>query len=272
MSYYSYIPCEALRPFVVSIAISESADAADYKVLPGTGLVLGFQYKGKLSKLDDRGEIQLSTTGITGLHDRYHIFKNVAGTGSVLVYFKDAAAGHFFSQPVHELFGESVALEHMMLRSELLLLEEQLCEAESPEDKVSLLEQFLLSRLRTVEQDTLVLSALALIYNSKGTIRIKELAAQLFTSQSPLEKRFRSVVGASPKKFASIVRLKHTIPSYSGSNSLPGSDMKQGFTTRRISLKSSGRSREKHRIPSLARSRKTIFYNCQLFLQCIFAV
>ncbi len=49
------------------------------------------------------------------------------------------------------------------------------------------------------------------IYQSKGTIRISELADKLHTSQSPLEKRFRSIVGATPKKFASIVRVKNVL-------------------------------------------------------------
>jgi methylphosphotriester-DNA--protein-cysteine methyltransferase len=83
--------------------------------------------------------------------------------------------------------------------------------------------------MTNTEPDKLVLAALALIHRSKGNIRIKELTEQLFISQSPLEKRFRQVVGASPKKFASIVRLKNIIQQYDTVNSLTELGYENGF-------------------------------------------
>jgi AraC-like DNA-binding protein len=68
-----------------------------------------------------------------------------------------------------------------------------------------------------------------MIYKSKGNIRITELAKQLHISQSPLEKRFRQAVGASPKKFASVVRLKNAIKEYSPQNSLTDLGYEAGF-------------------------------------------
>jgi len=38
-----------------------------------------------------------------------------------------------------------------------------------------------------------------------------ELAEKLYTSKSPLEKRFRQVVGTTPKKFANIIRMKSAL-------------------------------------------------------------
>ena len=43
MKLETYIPCEVLRPFVSSFAIQETAEERTYNVLPGTGLVIGFQ-------------------------------------------------------------------------------------------------------------------------------------------------------------------------------------------------------------------------------------
>src|SRR6202000_3004096 len=104
--------------------------------------------------------------------------------------------------------------QNFMLRSELLCLEEQLIEAPTNPERIARLEKFLIGRMTRTETDKLVLGALALIHKSKGNIRIKDLAGQLHISQSPLEKRFRAAVGASPKKFASIVRLKNLLQQY----------------------------------------------------------
>jgi AraC-like DNA-binding protein len=111
----------------------------------------------------------------------------------------------------------------------LLILEEQLCEASTDVKRIDIVEKFLLARIRPVEPDKMVLAALALIHKSRGTIRIKELADQLNTSQSPLEKRFRQAVGTSPKKFASIVRLKLAIQMKDSTSSLTELSYELGF-------------------------------------------
>jgi AraC-like DNA-binding protein len=225
----TYIPCDALKPFVKALAISENADEKTYKVLPDTGLVLGFQYKGKLSRIQNQAPIPLHSSGITGLQDRYQLFKNTPDIGTILVFFKEAAGPAFFKQPIHELFRESISLDHFLLRSELLILEEQIGGAGTDSKRIELVEQFLISRIRPSVKDDLVLAALSLIHKSKGNIRIKELMIQLNTSQSPLEKRFRSVVGTTPKKFASIIRFKHTIQRYKPQNSLTDLGYEGGF-------------------------------------------
>jgi AraC-like DNA-binding protein len=230
MSRFSiYIPTDPLKPFIKSFAVSENEYEQTYKVIPDTSIVLGFQYKGKLSHLTDTNETLLSKSGVSGLSDLYKIFKNSPDIGTVLVFFTETGATHFFRQPLHELFKESISLDNFMLQSELLILEEQLAEANTDAERIFVVEKFLLARIRPAEPDKMVLAALALIHKSKGTIRIKELADQLNSSQSPLEKRFRQAVGTSPKKFASIVRLKHAIKMKASSSSLTELSYELGF-------------------------------------------
>jgi AraC-like DNA-binding protein len=182
-----------------------------------------------LSLLENETETPLSISGISGLADRPRIFRNAPDIGTVLVFFKEAGATPFFRQPLHELFRESVSLDNFMHRSELLCLEEQLAEASSDAQRISAVEKFLVSSMTDATPDKLVLAALSLIHESKGNIRIKELMAQLHISQSPLEKRFRQAVGASPKKYASIVRLKNVIRQHSKAGSLTGLGYEAGF-------------------------------------------
>lgn len=229
MKFDTYIPCDILKPFVKSFAVQETSKQDTYKVLPDTGLVIGFQYKGKLSRLQNDVEIPLSISGVSGLADHGRTFKNSLDTGTILIFFKEAGATPFFRQPLHELFRESVSLDNFMLHSELLYLEEQLAEAKADTQRIEVVERFLINRMTNTEPDKLVLAALRLIHESKGNIRITELMEQLHISQSPLEKRFRQAVGATPKKFASIVRLKNVIQKYDTVNSLTALGYETGF-------------------------------------------
>lgn len=229
MKYDTYIPCDLLKPFVKAIVISESDEAGIYKVLPDTGLVIGFQYRGRLSRVEGGEEYPLSTAGITGLGDSFRLFKNTAGTGTILIIFREGGASLFFKQPVHELFRESVSLDNLLLRSELLLLEEQLAGAGKDTDRIHITERFLLGLMTQKTPDLLVPAALQLIHQYKGNIRISELAAQLHISQSPLEKRFRQAIGTSPKKFSAIVRMKWAIQHHHPQQSLTNLSYHAGF-------------------------------------------
>lgn len=211
MGFRSYTPADILKPYVTSFVISESHQAAVYKVLPGTGIVMGFQYVGKLS-YEEGGETKpLQAAGITGLMDSYRIFSNTPGTGTVLVLFSETGAAAFFPGPMHELFNKSLSLDVLLLRSQMDVVVEQLCEAADDARRIAVVESFLVSRLGASRADELVSLAVSIIRHHAGRIRIAQLADRLHISQGRLEKRFRAVVGASPKKFASIVRLRHLV-------------------------------------------------------------
>jgi AraC-like DNA-binding protein len=229
MGFVHFIPCDTLKVYVERFVISETAEESVYKVLPGTGVVMGFQFTGNLYQLNNGKDSQLSRSGVTGLNDTYKVFKNSPRTGTVLVYFKDGGAPVFFREPIHELFQSSVSLDNFLLRSELLLFEEQLCEAVNHLDKIKIVEQFLLSRMKAVKPDMIVVQALDLIYRTKGNLRITALSQQLNISQSPLEKRFRKIVGTSPKKFASIVRFKNILSNNNSAPSLNALAYDAGF-------------------------------------------
>ena len=229
MKLETYIPCEVLRPLVSSFAIQETAEERTYNVLPGTGLVIGFQYRGRLSRIGSADEKLLSVSGVSGLADTRRTFRNTPDTGTVLVFFREAGATPFFREPLHELFRQSVSLDNFMRRSELLVLEEQLVEATTSEQRVAAVEGFLIDRMTDTKRDDLVLAALALIHKTSGSLRVNELIRQLHISQSPLEKRFRQAVGTTPKKFASLVRMMDAIRRYDPAKPLSGLGYTAGF-------------------------------------------
>ena len=176
-------------------------------MFPTSGLVIGFQYKGQLSTIQDKTLSKLAPSGITGISDSFKLFKSSAGIGTILVYFTETGFAHFTSNPANELFNLSLSLDDIFDRSRLNEVQEKLALAIKDKQRIKIVEQFLMSQLKEIQTDKLILEAVNLIYQSKGTIRISELNEKLFISQSPFEKRFRKVVGTTPKKFATIVRF-----------------------------------------------------------------
>lgn len=205
------LPQPALRPYILGLQISESSAAGSYRVLPDTSLVLGFQYRGRLSIIDGGSVMALSPSGVSGLSGTARTFSNAPGTGTLLVYFKPGRATPFFNIPLHELHNLSLGLENLWPPVELRILEERLSTIDDASGRIRLVEEFLLARLRERAPDPLVAEALSRIFASKGQLRIADLARDLHSSASPLEKKFRREVGATAKQFAGLVRFRHIL-------------------------------------------------------------
>ena len=220
MKFHKHFPVEQLKPYIKYYVVSENELEKEYKVLPSPGLVIGFQYKGKLAVINDNTENRLAPAGITGITDGYKIFKNSADTGTVLIYFTETGFTHFASHPANELFNVSLSLDNVFDRKSVAEVEEKLSSVATDIQRIKVVEQFLVSQLKDIQTDKLIVEAVKLIYQSKGTIRIKELNQKLFISQSPFEKRFRKVVGTTAKKFASIVRFNAVLDSLNNTKPL----------------------------------------------------
>lgn len=220
MRFDKFTPGERLKPYIKYFAVSENDMETEYKVLPSSGLVIGFQYSGQLATIKNKIQNKLSPAGVTGISDSYKIFKSSAGIGTILAYFTETGFTHFASHPANELFNQSIALDSLFDKNKIAETEERLGNARNDKQRIHIVEQFFLSQLKDIQADKLIIEAVRLIYERKGNIRVKELNERLFISQSPFEKRFRKLVGTTPKKFASIVRFNTVLNSLNNTKSL----------------------------------------------------
>lgn len=220
MKFDKHFPTERLKPYIKYFVVSENELENEYKVFPSLGLVIGFQYKGQLATIKENTESRLASAGITGITDGYKIFKNSADIGTILVYFTEIGFTHFASHPANELFNLSLSLNDIFDTKSVTEVEEKLTIATTDRHRIKVVEQFLISQLKDIQTDKLIVEAVKLIYQTNGTIRIKELNEKLFISQSPFEKRFRKVVGTTAKKFASIVRFNTVLDNLNETKTL----------------------------------------------------
>lgn len=220
MKFDKHFPVDALKDYIKYYVVSEMELASEYKVLPSTGFVMGFQYKGRISALAGKQLVTMTSAGVTGISDSYKVFQNSADIGTILVYFTDTGFAHFSARPANELFGLIVPLDDLFEKQKVREAEEKLGAAVTDRQRIKIVEQFLLSQLKEIHSDKLIVEAVKLIYQSKGTIRIKELNERLFISQSPFEKRFRKMIGTTPKKFASLIRFQSVLDNLHESKSM----------------------------------------------------
>lgn len=135
----------------------------------------------------------------------------------------------FFRVPLHELFGITLPLEEIARRAEVDCTAERVFEATSDNDRVTCVERFLLQRLPLGHTDRLVETAVQAIRSNPASIRVGVLAQGLGLSRDRFEKRFRRVIGSSPKQLASLLRLHQAIRCYRPDKSLTELSFDAGY-------------------------------------------
>ena len=213
MEVKHFIPSDFLKPYVKSFTIVACKKERRNILVPDTSLVMALPLKGNASAIFADGAYALPL--ITGIRHTSRIVDYASDTATLLVHFTEGNAVSFLHHPLHELFENAISLEHFISQSLLSQLIEELAEALSDKERIAITEKFLLSMLKPQTPDLLVLNAVRSIKKAQGNLTVGELSNQFYISQDAFEKRFRKLVGASPKQFAKIVRLREAIQLYS---------------------------------------------------------
>jgi len=188
------------------MVIENFADRSN-TLLPEAAIIAGFRFKGECSQ---DGSSALCAV-VTGLRDRPRRLNHSSGSGTIVAMFTATGAAAMLREPPGELFNATLPFEFQVGRSQLDVIEEQLAEAPNHNHRAQILERLLLGQLHERTADRVVAAAVSCIRESRGRMRIEDLARRAGLSQSALERRFRREVGASPKKFAGIVRLRNVV-------------------------------------------------------------
>jgi len=177
-------------------------------VLPNSNFAIVFTLNGRINYLENNGNVQLPFAVISGLRKSVRNINYQKNSKSIIVLFTEMGITHFFKTPLFELFEQSISLDYLIDKNKIHSVEENLNSAKSDFDRIKIIELFLLSLLNQKQTDLLIQKAVSEIYTAKGDIKIKKLSQSLFISIDAFEKRFRKTIGATPKQFSSLVRLK----------------------------------------------------------------
>ncbi len=211
MIFETYKPTGILRNHVEKYLVVKTEQAISGAIVPETAPILSFRSKGQHSYWVNDIQKDLPPSAITGLRKSVKPIFLSKNTEAILVKFKPCGSAFFFKEPL-QIFSEvSISLYDFLPRQVVSGVEEQLTKDSNNLQKISTIENFLLSLFSDRRSNNLIKTAVQKIVLSNGTIKIKELASILNISVDAFEKQFRKIVGTSPKQFSSIVRLTSLI-------------------------------------------------------------
>lgn len=211
----TFLPCPALQPYItVFHSIESHGTLLENRVLPGTGIALAFRFGGQVADGYGRQQTIIPEASLAGLRQSARLISYQPHSGTIVALLREGMATAFFCEPLYEVKDLTLSLDNFFAPSEIARVQEQLYGAHNHRMRITLLERFLLGKLRPHAPDPVAVHAVKAIRQAEGRLPAAELASAMCLSQDAFEKRFRRAVGLSPKPFADIVRLHALIDAY----------------------------------------------------------
>ncbi|MFD2872033.1 helix-turn-helix domain-containing protein [Mucilaginibacter ximonensis] len=218
-------PLPVLAPYVAKMYVFESGGRlpeADRKlIVPNANLKLTLTYSNGIAatiagQTYRQAEHQLSLTGLIDTPVNLDPTED-RSTGTIIIEFYPLGAYRFFKLPYGELQNQILDLQ-ALLGPVVRTLQEQLGETETPEQKLELLQAFLLYRLSQTTADPIFDYCMGKITATNGLISVSQLEKETGYSSRWLHNKFSNHLGTGPKNLAELLRFKQVYQAYTLDN------------------------------------------------------
>lgn len=175
-------------------------------VPPGVGIDLYFHYKDTFSIQDIGG---LAHSHLLYSKDQSYRILPSTRVGFIVIRFRCGMFGNFTSVPTHE-FADAFVDANMIWKTEGKQLEEQVGIAKTLEERINLLEVFLMRKLGRYQKSVpnYWKEVMDILYYHHEDARLDELARQIRITPRHFRRVFYEVSGITPKHFQQLSRFR----------------------------------------------------------------
>jgi AraC-like DNA-binding protein len=213
MSLRIFRPSRLLAPYVTAIWDYDDlmgADNSALTILPDTATYLCFLYADLLTTAH-KDRIYTTRSGLAGFQSFRSDLGSFGKVSGVSARLTPWGLNVFCRGIVRDCAERRVDCRDIFPKYSIEEIEDNLSLKRSASERVQCVEHFLLSILNRDNEDLLIQTACKELDKSNGNYPISKLARTLGLTERTLERRFQIHVGATPKKYARIVRLRNAL-------------------------------------------------------------
>ena len=225
MQFHHIEPHFLLKNYIEKMWIFKSSGKMpvdDMKlVVPNANIKLTLSYQnGVVAEINGKTfaskEHDITLTGLIDVPVVLDVDKDVA-TETIGIEFSPRGAYRFFHFTFNDIQNKIYSLSDV-LGNIGKRLTEQINNTTPVQQKIVLLQQFLLKQLSLQDEDLIFEYCVERIISSKGKVTVKELEKKTGYSSRWLNMKFNDNIGISPKNLSSIVRFKQYYLSFINGN------------------------------------------------------
>lgn len=215
MNYQTYEPGNDLKPFVKcywTLEFPKEKHPQKQTIVPDGHMEMIFHY-GDLYKqyIDSRNTLIQPRCFVIGQLTRPLEIEPTGETGIFSIRFQHEGFLAFATVPIKEMENKAISLE-ILFGEEGREVEKKILNATSTQNRIELIELFLMERLVDIKTiDRVVKSTVETILAARGHVQIDKLAKQININRRQLERKFSASIGLSPKQLSKTIRLQATI-------------------------------------------------------------
>ncbi|TAK61521.1 helix-turn-helix transcriptional regulator [Methylobacter sp.] len=213
MSLRIFAPSKLLAPYVTAIWDYEDLTGSDnsaLSILPDTATYLCFLYV-DLLQTTHKDAIYTTRSGLAGFQSYRSDLGGIGKVSGVSARLTPWGLNVFRSGIARDCAERRVDCRDIFPRYAIEKIEDSLSQKRTAQERVQCVENFLLAILNRDNEDLLIQKACRELSSSNGNYPIGMLARNLGLTERTLERRFLAHVGATPKKYARVVRLRNAI-------------------------------------------------------------
>ena len=179
-----------------------------FRVLPDTCTELFINYLNNApTVISGKSTASYQRSFLVSRMNRFMDVQSPAITGLITVCFYPGATRHFFALPMNEIANDVTGLLHLW-KEMLSEIEDRIVSAKSNDDRVLILQQFLINELkRNYKADKTIEFCLWQMNGAKGQLSIGNLSDTTGISNRQLLRKFNDHIGLSPKEFARMTKF-----------------------------------------------------------------
>ena len=220
MNFQIVKPAGFLRNFIRYYCFMEtSPDDGNIveRVIPTENVQLMFHYKNPFVVCHPNDTLTRQPQSIvSGLTNTFSDVSTFGEAGVIFVQFHPAGACHFFRFPLSEIENQSFDLADIF-SAEIKQVEEKLFLSLTTNDKISVIEDFLMRKYSPIPQydNFLICKGIQIIKQHRGQITANHLSEKLSVTPKSLERKFANNLGKTPKQYIKLIRFQETLRDFS---------------------------------------------------------
>ena len=225
MNFQIVQPTGFLKNFIKYYCFMESASYEEdvmERVIPTENVQLMFHYKNPFVVYhSDNLTLKQPQSIISGLSGTFSDVSTNGETGVVFISFYPTEACHFFDFPLSEIANQSLDMSDV-LGSEIRQIEEILYYTNSINEKISVIENFLIRRYSPIPSydNLLIQKGIKIIKEYKGQINATSLSGCLSITSKTLERKFSQYLGKTTKQIIKLIRFQEVLNDFSKNKDL----------------------------------------------------
>lgn len=214
MNKFHILPDDALQPFIDRLWGWESSPDETIPLptlLPGTGAELYFHYRTPFRYVTAKNtQIVCETGHLLCLRRQAQPLCPANNLGFIAVRFRAGMLHRFTDIPGKELIDCALSVSDLWGRAGSELAH-RTAAADSMDERLRLIQNFLHRRLRSMPTDDLVEHAISSLYRESASLSIEQLATRMKIGPRQLERRCLTLTGQTPNEIRCLSRFQKTV-------------------------------------------------------------